>query len=161
MVLGKITVKNDYEQKGDLVYRPLVRAYVKHGFDSLIEKDKVSLLGIIRDDTFYEIFTGEVIPYSNYEIVGEEEFCGILDNLTIEKVRLLKRVMNNYVFQKEKDYQEENRIMELAKDRKIEFDAYNRDLTSINPYQEPLNGYNDFAYKCQVLETLRGYRGSR
>lgn len=152
MVLGKITVKNNYEQKGDLVYRPLVRAYLKHGFDSFIEGENVLLLGIVKDNVFYELFTGDVISYSNYDILDEEEFGNIIDKLSVEKVKLLKKVINNYVFKKDKDYENENIIDDLSYDRSIEFDAYNRNLTGINPYQEPLNGYNDFAYKCMILE---------
>ena len=62
MVLGKIVVKSTYENKGDLVYRPLVRAYLQNGFINFTQKDKVFLLGIIKNGVFYELFTRKAIP---------------------------------------------------------------------------------------------------
>ncbi len=152
MYLGKIVVKNNYEKKGDLVYRPLIRAYHENGLDSFISGDNVYLLGIVRDNIFYELFTWKSIPYSDYEIITYEEFDSILDSLPLENARILKKTINNFVFNKnsDKNYNASS-IEELAKDRMVEFMAYNNNLTDINPYEEPLNGYNDFEYKCKVL----------
>ena len=152
MFLGKIVVKSNYEKKGDLVFRPLVRAYTNNGFDAFIEDDKAIILGIVSDNKFYELFTWKVIPYSDYELIDYEEFNKILQNLPLERARLLKRMINNYVFDKpDESFYDQDALAEHAMDRAVEFEAYNRDLTDINPYQEPFNGYNDFTYKCKVL----------
>lgn len=153
MYLGKIVVKNNYEQKGDLVFRPLVRAYKKNGLECFVEEDKAILLGIVRDGIFYELFTWEPILYSNYELIDFDEFDSILNCLPIEKAGILKKTIVSFVFNKTEEYFfDSNSIEELAMDRAVEFDAYNRDLTDINPYQEPFDGYTDFEYKCKILE---------
>ena len=152
MFLGKIVIKSNYEKKGDLVFRPLVRAYKNNGFDAFIDGNDIFLLGIVNDDVFYELFTWKPIPYKNYELIDGEEFDDMMRNLPLEKARLLKKMINNFVFGKHDEmFYNSSEIAEYAKDRAVEFDAFNHDLTEINPYQEPLNGYNDFTYKCKVL----------
>ena len=153
MFLGKIVVKNNYEKKGDLVYRPLVRAYANNGLDSFIENDRVVLLGIVKDNVFYEIFTWKPIYYSHYEKIDINELDSYISNISVENVKLLKKTINSFIFNKTDGFDyDTSSIEELAKDRAIEFNAYDHDLTDINPYEEPLNGYNDFEYKCKVLE---------
>lgn len=154
MVLGKIVVKNNYEQKGDLVFRPLIRAYKNNGFDAFIDGDKALILGIIRDNVFYELFTSEVIPYANYEVIGSEEFNGILDSLSYKEIKVMKKAINSVIFKKENETKYDEALEEQAFDRAIEFNAYNHDLSIINPYEEPVNGYNDFDYKCKVLKKI-------
>ena len=152
MVLGKIVVKSNYEQKGDLVFRPLVRSYKSNGFEAFINEDKALILGIVRDNVFYELFTGEIIPYNNYEVIGSEEFDNLLDSLSCKEIRIMKKSINNVVFGIENSNRNEISLEEQAYDRAIEFNAYNHDLSKINPYEEPVNGYNDFIYKCKVLK---------
>ena len=153
MKFAKIVVKYDYEEKGDLVFRPLKRAYEKMQFSPLIENNNAILLGIVRDNNFYELFTWKEIPFSKYQEIELEEFYNIIDNFSMDKVSLLKKTINALIFNKNKEIDNSvYAIEELAKDRAIEFDAYDNDLTSINPYNEPLNGYNDFSYKCKILE---------
>ena len=153
MFFGKILVKDCYHQKGDLVFRPLIRAYNELGLDSFFEGENVVLLGIVKDNIFYELFTWKPINYSNYEIIDNDEFENIMKDMPLEKARLLKRTINNLVFNKHEETNiNSSTIEELAHDRAIEFDAYDKLLTDINPYQEPYNAYNDFNYKCEVLE---------
>ena len=157
MFLGKIVVKNNYEKKGDLVFRPLIRAYLNNGFDAFVKDDKAFLLGIVNNDVFYELFTWKAIPYSDYEIIDISEFDKILRDMPLEKARILKKMINNFVFDKrDESFYDPEALIENAKDRAVEFDAFNRNLTDINPYQEHLNGYSDFSYKCKVLEKNRG-----
>ncbi len=152
MVLGKIVVKSNYEKKGDLVFRPLVRAYINNGFDTFVEGDKASILGIVNNGVFYELFTCEPIPYCDYEVIEYEEFDKILRDLPLERSIELKRLINNLIFHKQDArFNDPSTIDDHAMDRAIEFDAYMRDLTDINPYQDPLGGYDDFTYKCKVL----------
>jgi len=153
MFFGKIVVKENYEKRGDLVFRPLIRAYNALGLDSFFENEDAILLGIIEDNNFYELFTWKKIEYSNFEIIDSSRFEEIMSNMPLEKARLLKKTINNLVFNKHEEKEmTSSSIEELAHDRAIEFQAYDKALTDINPYKEPLNGYNDFAYKCKVLE---------
>ena len=154
MLFGKIIVKDDYEKRGDLVFRPLIRAYKALGLDSFFEDDNaVVLLGIVKDDSFYEIFTWKKIDYSNFEIIDLDEFESIISNMSLDKARMLKKTINNLVFNKHEEICfDSSSIEKLARDRAVEFNAYNKSLTDINPYQEPFNAYNDFNYKCKVLE---------
>lgn len=153
MFFGKIVVKDNYEKRGDLVFRPLIRAYSALGLDSFFENDDAILLGIIEDNNFYELFTWKKINYSNFEIIDASRFEEIMSNMPLEKARLLKKTINDLIFNKHEEKEiTSSSIEELAHDRAIEFQAYDKALTDINPYKEPLNGYNDFAYKCKVLE---------
>ena len=151
MVLGKIIVKSDYENKGDLVYRPLVRAYLQNGFINFMQKDKVFLLGIIKNGVFYELFTRKVIPTTKYEEISVHEFKSLIDSLSEEQIEELKMTINDSLSGNDTH----STMEELATDRAVEFDAYNNDLSKINPYAEPLNGYGDFEYKCKILEKKR------
>lgn len=153
MVLGRIVVKNNYDKEGDLVYRPLVRAYLRNGLDSFIEEGNVMLYGIIHENIFYELFTGKEIPYSKYEIIDKENFDELIERLSLKEMKVIKKTINDFVFEKkESNAIDVGTMIDLATDRAVEFGAYNRNLSSINPYSEPLNGYNDFNYKCKVLE---------
>ena len=153
MKFAKIVVKYDYEEKGDLVFRPLKRIYEKMGFTSFIDNDDTILLGIVRDNDFYELFTWKKIPFSIYQEIDLKEFYDIIDNFPMDKVSLLKKTINALIFNKNKEILDNMyNIEDLARDRAVEFNAYDNHLTSINPYDEPLNGYNDFSYKCKVLE---------
>ncbi len=154
MIFGKIVVKNNYQEKGDLVFRPLIRAYEALGFDCFFENENAFLLGIIKDDVFYELFTLKPINYSNYEIIKDvNEMSKIINQIPIEKARLLRKAINNIIFNKhEENHYDSKDIADLAHDRAIEFAAYDKELTDINPYEEPFNAYNDFNYKCKVLE---------
>ena len=151
MVLGKIIIKSDYENKGDLVFRPLVRAFLQNGFVNFIQGDKVFLLGVIKNNTFYELFTRKVILTSDYEIISAYEFKDIIDSLSEDQIDALRDAINNSL--SSKDYY--STMEDLADDRAVEFNAYNRNLSKINPYEEPLNGYSDFEYKCKKLEKKR------
>ena len=66
----------------------------------------------------------------------------------------MKKAINSVIFKKENETKYDEVLEEQAFDRAIEFNAYNRDLSKINPYEEPVNGYNDFDYKCKVLEKI-------
>ncbi len=153
MVLAKIIVKNEYQEKGDLVYRPLIRVLKEYGLNEIIEDDQAILLGMVQDGVFYELSTWKEIPYANYQIISRDEFSEIIDHLSVENLHMLRRIINSLIFHRGDDIPfSVSMIEDLARDRGIEFAAYNKDLTAINPYEEPYDGYNDFFYKCLVLK---------
>ena len=157
MNFGKILVKNDYEEKGDLVFRPLVRAYKKYGLDKLIQSNGVIVFGIIYKDVFYELFTKQAIPIDDvfYEEISNEEVHFIVDLLTLDELKLAMEINNAIIFKMGRRDLIINSMSELANDRYVEYDAFEKSLSSINPYEEPYNGYNDFDYKCRKLEKIK------
>lgn len=158
-----ILVKNEYQEEGDLVFRPLVRAYKEIGADSLIENGNAVILGVVDDNgVFYELFTGKEIDYSAHKEYAAIHRC--LNSLSREKIELLVEKINSLVFNergtKDRSSDEIRQMMEEdAKDRAIEQKAYEDGLSMVNPYdKENPNGYKDFAYKCSVLETYKKKR---
>ncbi len=156
MVFGKIVVKEKYEREDDLVFRPLVRAFRKIDADSFLTDNGCIIIGVIRDGQFFELFTWRMIPYAQYEEIETEEFFKIIDGLSLDQLKIIKRVIRSCVFNDDVNMTfSASTIEELARDRAVEFDAFVHDLTPINPYEEPYEGYNDFAYKCKKLQKVK------
>ena len=156
MVFAKINVKRNYEEKGDLVFRPLSRIYekLKTGYNT---KDKiVPLLGVVYNDVFYELTTMRKIVDADYEIINFDEFEIIINNLKLENLIYLREMINFSIFNEASkvDYGISS-IEDLARDRFIDFEGYNNCLTYVNPYQEPLEGYNDFNFKCKMRKKMK------
>lgn len=155
MIFAKINVKKEYEKRGDLVFRPLARVYEKIGTAYSTKDSVVPLIGIIYKGEFYELTTWKKIEKAYYEIISFEEFEMILNNLKLENLKLLRKLINYSVFREPSKFDYGiSSIEDLAKDRWIDFEGYNNDLTNVNPYQEPLNGYNDFVYKCKMKKLM-------
>lgn len=153
MQLAKIKIKKDYNEKGDFVFRPLIRGYEKIGANSLLDDDGAVLIGYIKDDMFYELFTNSRIMLDNYEPMNWDEFVqrtGGLDPVNTKKIKSIIEIclFNAYM---DLDFDISN-SKELSDDRYVEFDAYNKGLSSINPYNEPLNVYNDFNEKIKIMK---------
>lgn len=156
MFFAKINVKNDYEKRGDLVFRPLSRIYKKIGAGYNTSDNVVPLVGIVSNNVFYEFTTWKKIEDVKYEIISVDEFETILNNLKIENLKKLREMINYIIFneQSKNDYGISS-IEDLANDRWIDFDGYNNSLTNVNPYLEPLNSYNDFIYKCKMQKIMK------
>lgn len=162
MKFAKIVLKNNYDKKGDLVLRSLIRAYDAIGVNPvLLYHGEALIIGVVdgKDNLFHEVFTGNVIEYDDFDLISIAEFKSIFMSLTLEKQELIKQVYEKMIFnmKKEDDYSssEYEKIRNLARDREVEFRAYNNGLSFINPYEEPLNGYNDLQYKCKKLTNFR------
>ena len=155
MIFAKINVKKDYEEKGDLVFRPLLRVYEKLKTAYSTHDNVVPLIGVIYNGEFYELTTWKKIEKANYEIIDFEEFETIINNLKLENLKLLRELINFSVFHEPSkiDYGISS-IEDLAKDRWVDFEGYNNELTNVNPYQEPLDGYSDFIYKCKMKKQM-------
>ena len=156
MIFAKIVVKGDYQEKGDLVFRPLVRAYKEIGANSLIEGESAILLGVVdKNGVFHECFTREIINYSKYEELNNSDDQKYLGNLSQEQVSLLSSRIKELLFNERKiDYSDVKKAMEEdANDRSIEKKAYDDGLSMVNPYdKENPNGYKNFLFKCALLE---------
>lgn len=160
---AKIIVKNNYEKRGDLVLRSYIRALQKAKIGKFLDGENAVIYGFIDDNgLFHELYTGEVIDYDGYvEIIAEEMYraFGLSD---VEK-ELIKKLNEKILFGKDVKIDLEISTSEdLAKDRSIEFDAYNNCLSRINPYmrlseneQERYNAYNSFETKLKEIKKMR------
>ena len=159
MMFAKIIVKNDYQEEGDLVFRPLVRAYKEIGAEKLIERGNAIILGVVdKEGIFHECFTGKEINNNKYVELGFGDVHQYLMGMSQEQLKLVNEKINELVFGQKSvnsNYDVQETMMEDAKDRVIEQKAYDNGLSVINPYdKENPNGYKNFAYKCSVLEIL-------
>lgn len=156
MFFAKIVVKNNYKEKGDLVYRPLLRVYAKLKTAYNVMDDDVPLLGFVVDNDFFELTTWRKIPDAEYVIISKEEFETIISNLKIENLRLLRELIEFSIFNESSkiDYGIST-IEDLILDRKIDYDAFNNFLTDINPYEESISEYNNFVHRCMILKNMK------
>ena len=156
---GKIIIKNDYEQEGDLVLRSYIRALKKINALMLLDGDTAIIYGSIDDDNkFHELLTDKVIEYDKVLRITEddEKRLSELSYFDIEKVKM---IIEKVIFNKDikLDFEISN-MEELAMDRFIEFEAYSNGLSAINPYSRleedivDYNIYNNFSYKCKKLK---------
>ena len=166
MKCAKIVVKNNYEKKGDLVLRSYIRALRKVSADLLLDGDNAIIYGKVLDDgRFYELFTNMIID-SDYTLVSLDEANSFYDafmDLSKEDVITIKSIIEKIIFDKNIELDFEVSSMEdLAKDRAIEFEAYDNYMSSINPYQRlnndsdiDYNAYNDFPCKVKEIRKMK------
>lgn len=155
MVVARIVIKENYENKNDLVLRSYVRALKSIGDNPYVTEDKAYLYGTIdSDNKFHEAFTGQLIPYNDYELLDEQEVKNILDTVGVNVIYAIGQIIKNIIFNENSQYDIQE-MEELAKDRAIEFDAYIKDLISHNPYSEPYNGYNSFSFKVKEIQKVK------
>ena len=162
MKYAKIIVKNNYEKRGDLVLRSYIRALKKIYETRLIDGENALIYGVIDDNNeFHELFTNEVINYDDYIYVDTVEIFDTLMASDNQK-KLLNKIMEKVLFGKDISIDFEiSTTEELAKDRTIEFEAYNNYLSRINPYQRLndnpnlYNNYNNFLYKIEKLNEMK------
>ncbi len=162
MKYAKIIIKSDYEKKGDLVLRSYIRALKKINATILLDGDKGLIYGLVdKYGQFHELFTKKVIDYDDYCNATVDEFVN-LSLLPAEKKELLRKVNERVLFNQDNDLDIEiSTIEDLAKDRFIEFNAYNSFLSRINPYQklgENINQgdeCNDFLHKLEAIKIIK------
>jgi len=161
MNFGKIIVKNDYENKGDLVLRSYVRAMKKSNLTPFIDGDNAVIYGVVKDDTlFHELLTDKVIDYDNIEYLSVDNINKLFGNEPWD-INLARNIIRKLIFKEEILLNfEVSTIEEKAEDRAVEFKAYNESLSKVNPYmrlgeeQEDNNyfNYDNFSYKVRVLK---------
>lgn len=163
MEYAKIVVKYNYEKRGDLVLRSYIRTLKKIQEGRLLDGDNGFIYGIIDEDKkFHELFTNQVINYDDYFLVDAVEIFDIA-TMPDNRKEFLKKIMENVLFGKniDPDY-DISSVEELAKDRAVEFDAYNNCMSRINPYQrlgeksyESYNDYNIFLRKIEEINIIK------
>ena len=163
MRYAKILVKDNYEQRGDLVLRSYIRALKKIYDVFLLNGDSAFIYGIVDDNNqFHEIFTNKVINYDDYFYADFFDLFGVI-NMPNNTRELYTKIMDKVLFGKENNFDFEiSTIEELAKDRAIEFEAYNKFMSRINPYrrlnddnQEGYNDYNNFLRKIEEINIMK------
>ena len=167
MKCAKIIVKSNYEKRGDLVLRSYIRALKKLGVNFLLENDNAIIYGAV-DETgkFYELFSNIIIDYDGYVDITKEEYDELsrfVANTSLDEMNVLRDIMKKVLFNYDIDFNcEISTIEELAKDRAVEFDAYDKFLSVINPYQrltddniDSFNDYNNFERKIEAIKKIR------
>lgn len=163
MNYAKIVVKNNYAKRGDLVLRSYIRALSKIKAELLLDGDSAFIYGIIDEKgKFHELFTKEIIDYEYFTYIPHEEYLELC-RLPESEAKEIEKVIANVLFGKARDFDFEiSSIEDLARDRAVEFDAYDKFLSRINPYmrlsdnnQELYNAYNNFQYKIDQLKVMR------
>lgn len=165
MKCAKIIVKNNYEKRGDLVLRSYVRAIQKIHEARLLDGENAIIYGV-ADETgrFYELFTNIPIDYDDYELVTTKEIFDI-GIMSEDRKDLLKKIIEKIIFNCDVDLDIEiSTIEDLAKDRAIEFEAYDNYLSRINPYQrlnnpDSYNDYNNFLRKIEEIKVIKRIDG--
>ncbi len=162
MEYAKIIVKNRYEKRGDLVLRSYIRALKKIEANTFLDGDNGLIYGTIGDDgNFREFFTREIIDYNSLVFVPHSEFVNIYF-LPDQKWKLMRKINQKVLFNQDIDLNIEiSGIEDLASDRAIEFEAYNNNLSIINPYQKlnenninSYNDYNNFLVKIKAIKKI-------
>ena len=156
MKYARIVVKNNYQEKGDLVLRELVRAFRKLKLDSLIINDGIIIPGVVFDKGIVYIpFTEHSFEYHYYEDISEDEFKDIISSLSLEQQYLLNIIIRKYIFKENIEIEDVSSMEDLSYDRMVELEAFDSGLSTINPYEiGHLNDYNDFFVKCSESERV-------
>ena len=166
----KIIIKNNYEKKGDIVLRSYIRALKRVGKvgELFLNGDQAIIFGVVdQKGKFHEIFTSNIIDYSDYEDLTHSEFnnlCEIFVSISDEEVKHLEDVMESVLFGEKIDLGfDVSTRDELSSDIYVEFDAYNDSLSMINPFQRLLpeedqsyyNAYNSLFYKVKAYNKMK------
>lgn len=156
----KILVKNHHDKKGDLVSRPLVRAFNKlnfSGVDNFLAEDKggVYLYGYLEDGKFYEIFTNQAFDINDimYETISSSNLLEIIRGLNKQEITQLYSLIGKLVFGNPVniDFVEVSTMEENASDRALLFKEYNQGLSYINPYER----YHENDYSKSLVERMK------
>ena len=161
MEYAKIIVKSNYEKRGDLVLRSYIRALKKVNGVELLDGDDGIIYGTVDEfGNFYEFFTKEIIDCNNYVIIPLEEYIDVCF-MPKSKKEVLKQIIEKMILEKDIEMDlDSSSIEELAKDRLIEFEAYNNFLSRINPFtrldddMKDFFAYNSFQAKINELKKM-------
>ena len=160
MKYAKIIVKPCYERRNDLVLRNYIRALKKLNAISFLDGDNALIYGIVDDNgKFYEMFTKEMIDYNYYELIDRDEYFNAFSSISDISIAL-KKVIEKLLFNKDVDLNLEVSNMEdVSKDFKVEFEAYSKYLSRINPYHRLTdismnNECNNFLRKIKEIKVM-------
>lgn len=173
MEYAKIIVKSDYDKRADLVLRSYIRALIKSNIKELLSEligeyegpylngDRAYIYGIVDDNgIFHELFTGNIIDYDGYEFVSENEYNKIM-NLDEDKKDIIRKIIEKVLFRKENDLSiTVSNMQELNVDKEIEFYAYDRCFSLINPYHFLVkdlsrDDYDNFLCKIENVKKMK------
>lgn len=163
MKYAKIIVKNNYEQRGDLVLRSYIRALRKIKANRFLDENKAFIYGTVSDNnSFFEMFTREKIDYDNYIVVSQEEYLNAYSSKA--DIRELPKVIQKVLFNKDVDLNFEiSDIKELTEDNSVEYEAYLKSMSPINPIGESnefrMSAYlhnecNNFLHKVEEIKKM-------
>ncbi len=174
MEYAKITVKRVYNKRGDLVLRSYIRALIKSDIPSLlssdygIEKyngpylniDQAYIYGLVDESgLFHELFTGNIIDYSDYDFIDENEYNRLM-SLPEDEKDIIRKIIEKVLFKKDNDLSiDVSNNQELSIDRDVESVAYDRCFSLINPLHcvedESFDDYDNFLLKIKNIKKIK------
>lgn len=164
MIFYKIYLINNFETENEISNRPLARGYEKVGAQQeLINEHPAIIVFIDSNMLVHEFYTGDflrkynitgdvkdssILTFNdlsqfNFDLIPEEE---IGKYSSLRKNLELRKVIAKVIFNQDNDF-EVSTMEDLAEDRAIQFDAYNKGLTTINPYSEDYMGNQSLRLK--------------
>lgn len=141
----KMIYTMDYDTENSKSKRPLLRAYEKAGIIELIEKGCPFVLCYVHEGILYDFVTHREITSNgqSYEVVSREDIGSLIEKMGTEKYKKLYSIMCVMFFDEKQDLGFEiTNLDEMNDDRRIQWNAYQNDLTEISPYdKETMNDY--------------------
>lgn len=156
----KVLIKSHYDNKGDLVSKPFVRAFNKinsQGIKKFITEEGVILYCTLENDKLYDVFTQKLIEVDNfnYEVIPSSILVDVVKSLSKEEIHMVDALIKKFILGEsiDIDFVEVSTMEELSKDRAELFADYELGLTTINPYERyHENDYNKSLNERLVLE---------
>ena len=110
MAYAKVNIKGNYKEQGDLVFRPLLRAYQKLGIIDMQKDESIPLIGIAYNDEFYEFTTWKKMDNVDFQIISREEFISLLASTFFLTKKMKKNIELIYYDEENYEYfiEEEN-----------------------------------------------------
>ncbi|MCQ2979167.1 MAG: hypothetical protein MJ245_05155 [Clostridia bacterium] len=141
----RIYFDNDYDTEEYKSNRLLLRLFRKYGFSKqFIDDGKPYLLAYEFDGKYYEMLTdveinGRAERIKQLSVYHEINDLGMRNFLLYFAIVEYALGINNHEFNDD----EVTTMEEAAQDRAIQFDAYQKGLTTINPYdRDQINNFN-------------------
>jgi len=131
----KIVYRKDYDTIEEKSNRCLIRAYEKAGINHFFENGNPVVYGYFYNSCLFELLTNRPISSRNYEDVDFRSVFDTIRSCSKDELNKLANIINVVFFDENIDLGYEITTMEeAAYDRSIQLKAYEKGLTSINPY---------------------------
>lgn len=155
MLFYKIYLMNPYDTENEISNRPLLRGYKKLGINCLVDDDKPCIIVYVDEGMFVrEFFTREFLrksSFCNNPYSESEDILKFNDLIRFKAVAITKeelyailplgqnkdfiKVIQKAIFDLDNDFELTN-IEESNQDKGIQFEAFDKKLTTIHPYSE-------------------------
>lgn len=145
----------DYDTENSKSRRPLLRAYQKAGVNELIENGCPFVIGYVFDGSLYEYFTSsEILVNGNLVEITYDELFDLFNGLSADKKKQITSIINVMFLDKNIDLGFDiTNMYEIGDDRRFQWEAYQKGLTDISPYdRDRVNDYTIAKVKSYNLK---------